>query len=176
MLGPRNAHEAIDALLEHCPEFQPAWTWSEWEVEEEQGDSQLSFTVWCHVLLPFFDFAFPFPRPEGPPYAVEHWVDHRHWVDRQFATDPTWSLVPQPGPRLDDLVRRLFEVLDRWADSPSEGVRYYVDLEMVIDGVMSQEDLDRHAGPVLREVSRLYRSTPSYSTFREIRRISVQHE
>lgn len=174
MQAPRDAREAIEGLLAHCPEFQPAWRWSDWELEEEQEDSPLSFAVWCQLLGPFFDFAFPHPKPVAPPSAVEHWVGHRRWVDRQFATHPEWSAVPPRGPQLEDLVRRLFEVLEAWSSSESEGVRYHLELEVVIDGVMSPEDFKRYAGPVLREVDRLYRSTPSYGEFREIRRTRIE--
>jgi hypothetical protein len=71
--------------------------------------------------------------------------DQAHWAD----------IPPRGDTQLDDLVKRLYDVLDLWAASPNVSLRHAVYTEMIQDGYvdLTVNDLVRPAGPVIRSMA-----------------------
>jgi hypothetical protein len=157
---PETSREALRGLFDLCPEFLPVW--DRFQDDAEEDESMYMFDVWCDVLSPFFDYAFPPPKPEDPGLFRDHWIGHRRYVENQFATEPYLASIPRPGRDLDDLVSRLFVVLDRWTRSADGSVTYYVGLNMVVYGQMPYEDFLKRSGPDLTALDAQYRETGEF--------------
>jgi hypothetical protein len=152
---PRSVDEAVEALLRSCPEFGPAWRDLREFTEQDTAEDVGIYNVFCHILLPFLLYALDgtarFSGSAGPDWHVSG-AGHR----ARFRDERQWCEIPARGDdKLDDLVVRLYEVLELWAVSPESRLRQAVYIEMVEAGYvdLTVEDLIRPAGPALRAMA-----------------------
>jgi hypothetical protein len=141
---PETARQAVDLLLSQCPEFVPAWDDVGWEGTGSDGGMGI-YGIWTDLLATFFEHAIPRTLAPG-----EVKSGHRRWFEGNFRKLEDWEDVPDAGPALDNMVERVFEVIDAMAASPNPEIRNAVFIEMIATGFMTREDLLTRAGPMLR--------------------------
>src|SRR5688572_26662011 len=76
--------------------------------------------------------------------------------------DPDFALLPRPGTAEgDDLLRRIYAVMDAWAASPKATLEDAVYIEFVESGYaqLTVDDLMRFAGPVMRQMAPAVRTS-----------------
>ena len=154
---PSDATEAVVLLLKLCPEFEPAWSDLCELMGEQTGESVGIYNVFGHLVLPFLlyaldgdsgsDFDIPYLGP-APKVAARH--------RSTFRDEDQWAETPPRGtPQLDNLVDRLYAVLDLWAATGDRSLRDAVYIEVIEAGYvdLSIEDLLSRGGPNIRALA-----------------------
>ncbi|HET9059758.1 MAG TPA: hypothetical protein VFN61_07540 [Acidimicrobiales bacterium] len=156
---PANATDAVDLLLRICPEFGPAWSSLRELMGEEPAISVGIYNVFGQIVLPFLLYALDGDTGSDfhIPYlgcAADVGDAHR----RAFRDEAQWAAMPARGTRqLEDLVGRLYAVLDLWAATDDRSLRDALYVEMAETGYvdLSSEVLLGYAGNNLRALAGL---------------------
>jgi hypothetical protein len=156
---PADYDEAVDALLARCPELASPWRDLCRDMKQDTAEGVGIYVVFGQIILPFLLYALEghgkqrdFVTIGNRQVAMPRADDHRS----HFRDQPQWADIPARGDeRLDDLIHRLYEVLDLWAASPDVNLRHAVFIEMVEAGHsdLRVEDLVRNGGPALKVIA-----------------------
>lgn len=132
--APTSATEAVNLLLETCPELEPAWRdLCRW-MGESTGDGVGIYNVFVQIIVPFLTYAIGSPA-------------------RRLQDQSEWADIPSQGSdQLTDLLRRLFEQLDLWAQSSDSDLREAVWMELKEGDYedLAVGDIIAIAGPALK--------------------------
>jgi hypothetical protein len=140
---------AVEDLLSTCPEFRCSWDANAWLIEDDEGGVGL-YGVFGHIVLPFLSYALSAVRRSASSPSESGCN-----TEERFRQNPEWSDIPDStSPKFEDLLRRLYEVLERWASSPNKHIREAVYIELIESGydTLSVDDLTSRAGPILRSL------------------------
>jgi len=152
---PQDANEAVEALLQACPELVPAWDDLCESMEENTAETVGIYLVFGQMILPLVLYALD-GHPDPDSINGRRWMEMAARHRATFRHQDHWRNIPFRGDaHLDDLLRRLYETLDLWAASPNVSLRHAVYTEMAQDGYvdLTVNDLVRYAGPVLRSMA-----------------------
>jgi hypothetical protein len=154
---PANATEAVEVLLRICPEFGPAWSELCELMGEQSGSLVGIYNVFGHMVLPFLLYALDADTGSGfdiPYLGCARDVGGAH--RSAFVHEGQWAHMPARGTgQLEDLVGRLYAVLDLWAATDDRMLRDALYVEMVETGYvdLSPQGLLRRAGQNLRALA-----------------------
>jgi hypothetical protein len=144
---PTNDDEAVALLLDRCSELIPAWE----ELRGLFGDNKDEpigiYIVLGQVILPFLLRALPGSDAWGEDAHVRADAQRRSMRDKAV-----WARMPSDQAGVEELLSRLYQVIDLWTASPSVELRHAVWTELVETGYvdLTVEDLVSHGGPLLR--------------------------
>ena len=142
------AKRAVEDLLDTCPEFRPAWDANEWLLLDDGGVGL--YGVFGQIILPFLSYALP-----ASPKSAKSSYGSGNDAEDMFRQNPEWRDIPDSqSPEFEDLLRRLYETFEHWADSPNSHIRESVYIELVETGYekLSIEDLTVRGGPLLQSL------------------------
>jgi hypothetical protein len=108
---PSSETEAIERLLELCPELSESWL----TLSESDPSAVGLYTVFSDIILPLLANVLT------------------GGSDPRFDRTYSGLLLDEPDTRLN-LVKRLYSVLDEWAISPNKGIRDTVFIEVLEGG------------------------------------------
>jgi hypothetical protein len=151
LLPPSHADEAVRLLLEQCPELAPV---SELlHCLPPNGTDELAGVVALlrKVILPLLLLSLPGSAVRG---VFAHVIANGERLSMR--DNALWAKVPEDGSELEDVLSRLYEVLELWASSPDEEVRYAVWAALATVGYrdLTAGDLVSHGGPQLTAMFR----------------------
>lgn len=157
MDGPPNDNDQAAAqLTDVCPEFLPAFQQLSAEMDWDDGEPIGIYNVFGQLILPLLL------------YALDGHADHRRSTDpewhisgkkhgkSEFRAEVAWRDIPdRDSSDLEDLVERLYAVIDSWALSPDDDLRHAVFIEMLEAGYvdLTREDLLSHGEPALQAMA-----------------------
>jgi hypothetical protein len=133
---------AANQLLERCPELRPAWDDS--LLVGDEGEV-IFYAVFAQIISPFLRYVF-----STVPRSTNDRSESGHYTEERFREQEQWREIPiANSPEFGDLVNRLFEVFELWAESPNKHVREATYIEL-IEG--EDEEVVMRGGPKLQEL------------------------
>jgi hypothetical protein len=151
---PESYSEAVDQLTNLCPELLPAYRELSLEMGwEEEGEEIGIHLVFGDVILPFLLYALDGDADNSNSNDPEWHISGAKHRESTFRAQAAWKDIPDRDTSgLDDLVRRLYEIMDLWALSSNDHLRNAVFIEILEAGYvdLTCDDLLLNAQPAVR--------------------------